>query len=51
MVVTSASDIVSSIYSAHDRFGLEHELGIAEGAHFRNVEPFELDLRRHALTP
>src|SRR5262245_32642284 len=54
--VTSAFDSVSirspiPLSVCGDGFLLEHELRIAERAHFRNVEPRQLRLRGHALTP
>src|ERR1051326_472700 len=52
---TRASDTATlpdrHFFGQKRRFRLDHKLRIAERAHFRNVEAFELDLRRDAVTP
>src|SRR5256885_16939757 len=50
VVVTSASEMGCMGLVPHDRFGLEHELRIAKGAHLRDVQACELGLRRDALS-
>src|SRR5581483_2556989 len=45
------SDMMWTCLVSGHGVGFQHELGIPEGAHLRDVEPFELHLRGYAVAP